>query len=120
MTAFGTVRMVGAGDDYSVLFVAPDGVVRCLGVNGAAELGNGSIDVKPDGGSLPAHTTGTLVSGLPPVDRLAARDGHTCAILAHPCASTGAPVMCWGTNSEGELGNGTSDSTQVAVSVRAP
>lgn len=120
LSAFGIVRMAAAGDDYTCAITAADGKVGCLGLNGEGQLGNDSQDfITTDGGSFPPHTTVTPVKGLPPADRLAAGGAHTCAILAHPCPALGGPVMCWGKNASGELGNGTNDRALVPVSVRA-
>ena len=119
MTAFGTVRTMAPGDDFTCV-VGTDGKVRCLGENNLAQLGNGTIDVPIDGGGTPAHTTGTLVSGLPAVERVAASTNHACAIVAHPCPATGGAVLCWGDNGDGQLGNGSSNPTKVAVAVVSP
>ncbi len=120
MTAFGVVRMATIGDDYTCA-IEPDGKVNCLGVNGEGQLGNGTRDViTVDGGSLPPHTSITPVSGLPPAGLLAAGGAHTCAILTHACPAQGGPVMCWGSNSEGQLGNGNASAILTPVSVRAP
>ena len=117
-TSFGAVRMASPGDDFSCI-VGTDGSVRCLGENGASELGNGELDVNADGGATAPHPNPTAVSGLPAVNRVVARNSHACAILAHPCPATGGPVMCWGSNGSGELGAGSTDAKRVPVSVRA-
>ena len=118
--ALGLVRMAAPGDDYTCA-VARDGTTRCLGVNAIAQLGNDTIDiVPPDSGPPPAHTAATVVSGLPPVSRIAAGAEHTCAILARSCPDVAGPVMCWGQNAAGELGNGTMKPSRVPVAVLAP
>ena len=118
-TSVGAVRMAAAGDDFSCI-VGTDGSVRCLGENGASQLGNGELDVNPDGGGTAPHPTPTLVIGLPPVERVSTHNSHACAILAHPCPAAGGPVMCWGSNGSGELGGGSTNASRVPVSVRAP
>jgi alpha-tubulin suppressor-like RCC1 family protein len=119
MTDLGTVRMAASGDDFSCA-VRADSSVWCLGENDLAELGNGLKDVVPEGGSAPPHTSPTPVSNLGAVDRIASFNNHSCAILAHPCASTGAQVECWGANGSGQLGGGNTSTSKIAVSVRAP
>ena len=87
----------------------------------AVPLGNGTIDiVPPDSGPAPPHTVATVVSGLPPVSRLATGVDHACAILARSCPDAPGPVMCWGQNGAGELGTGTMKPTRVPVAVLAP
>lgn len=117
--SLGVVRMAATGDDFTCA-VAHDGTTRCLGLNAAAQLGNGSIDSVPPDGGPPAHTASTAVAGLPPASRIAAGVAHACAILARSCPDVPGPVMCWGDNGAGELGNGTSKPTSVPVSVLAP
>jgi alpha-tubulin suppressor-like RCC1 family protein len=120
LDVLGPVSMATAGDDYSCI-LAHDGKTRCLGLDDSAQLGNGTIDfVPPDSGPPPPHTTATLVSGLPPVSRVAAGVEHTCVILARSCPNVPGPVMCWGQNSAGELGGGTMKPSKVPVAVLAP
>lgn len=119
MTAFGVVRTVAAGDDYTCA-VETDGKVLCLGLNGEGQLGNGTRDTAAGDAGLPPHTEVTPVSGLPSVQVMSGGGAHTCAILTHPCADRGGPVMCWGANVSGQIGNGAMDRALVPVSVRAP
>ena len=118
--ALGMVRTAAAGDDFTCA-VATDGTTRCLGENGAAQLGNGAVDTAPsDGGLSPPHTEATLVSGLPAASRIAAGTAHACAILARSCPDVPGAVMCWGDNGSGALGNGTTKATRVPVPVLTP
>jgi alpha-tubulin suppressor-like RCC1 family protein len=121
MSAFGVVRMAASGDDYTCAIAAADGKVSCLGLDDNGQLGNDTRDfITTDGGDYPPHTSVTAVKGLPAAELVAGGGGHTCAILTHPCPALGGPVMCWGKNDSGELGNGTNDIGLVPVSVRAP
>lgn len=120
LDALGLVRMAAPGDDFTCA-IAHDGTTRCLGIDDAAQLGNGTRDiVDPDGGQAPPHTVATLVSSLPPASRIAAGDAHTCVILARSCPDIAGPVMCWGQNGAGQLGGGTTSSSRVPVAVLAP
>jgi alpha-tubulin suppressor-like RCC1 family protein len=81
----------------------PGNTVACWGRNESGQLGNGS---GPDTIGTPA-----AVPGLAGVSFIAAGDEHTCAVLG------GGAVSCWGDNTYGELGDGTTipPATPVAV-----
>jgi alpha-tubulin suppressor-like RCC1 family protein len=70
------------------------GSVACWGWNAYGQLGNGAITQLPT--MMPV-----AVADLTGVIALCGRD-HTCAVVA------GGAVRCWGRNSSGQLGNGTS------------
>jgi alpha-tubulin suppressor-like RCC1 family protein len=94
---------IAAGHDHTCAVLA-DTTVDCWGANGDGQLGYGTWR---DGGHYPVP-----VSGLSGVRTIAAGGYHTCALLS------GGGVTCWGDNSAGELGNGTTtqSTTPVAVS----
>jgi len=72
--------------------IASDGSLWCWGDNNDGETGTG------DG--LASDLTPTLVPAPGPWSGLTAGDGHTCAIAAD------RSVWCWGTNYDGQVGNG--------------
>jgi alpha-tubulin suppressor-like RCC1 family protein len=95
---------ISAGVDYSCALLSR-GTVQCWGNNADGELGNGTTT---NSGSAVA------VVGLSgPATGIAAGGSHTCAVLAD------GTVACWGANTKGELGNGTTttgSTTPIVVS----
>lgn len=84
-----------------------DGSVLCWGEDTSGQLGNGSVT-----GNQPMPG---VVAGLTSVTAIATGGSHTCA------ARTGGSVSCWGSDSFGQLGNGSAttgnQTSPVAASV---
>jgi len=86
------VSAIAAGDLHTCALKST-GAVMCWGHNGSGQLGDG---LRVD------RRAATPVAGLAAgVSAIAAGNNHTCALK-----STGA-VVCWGSNENGELGDGT-------------
>lgn len=90
-----------AGDNHNCALYS--GGVWCWGANESGQVGNGTTT---------DSLTPVRVTDANGVVAFAAGSAHTCALLA----SDGS-VLCWGSNSKGQLGNGstTNSSTPVAV-----
>lgn len=104
----GAATAVSAGFLYTCAILTSDGV-RCWGINNYGQLGNGTR----------TNTTLPVPINNPGVGYAAitAAETHTCVLMR-----SGA-VLCWGLNSSGQLGNGTTRESFVPVitsKVRSP
>jgi alpha-tubulin suppressor-like RCC1 family protein len=99
--ASGTCRarvLSAAASDGTTCVVLSTGKVWCWGLNVDGQLGQGVTS------SSPLTRPTSPVVGLPPSDppiAITAANYHTCTLLR-----SGA-IYCWGSNSTGQLGNGT-------------
>jgi alpha-tubulin suppressor-like RCC1 family protein len=103
------VASVGLGDTHSCA-VLTSGQARCWGDNADGQVGDGTGDDR----RRPVAVR--TVSGAGALTGVVAIDGgldHTCARV------TGGQVRCWGTDSDGELGNGPGGASGRPVVVRA-
>jgi alpha-tubulin suppressor-like RCC1 family protein len=89
----------------------PEGTAICWGFNDRGQGGNGTtVTVRPDT-AFAAPPSARLVSGGLTFDSITAGFKHTCALT-----SAGA-AYCWGDNSYGQLGDGTTTGQLVPVAV---
>ena len=91
----GVTAVAAGGDDTCALLTG--GKLVCWGGNGHGQLGDGSTSQR----SLPTTVSG-LDGSLPTAAAtvVTTGDDHTCAVR-----QDGA-LLCWGNNSDGEIGNG--------------
>jgi alpha-tubulin suppressor-like RCC1 family protein len=87
---------VGSGSIHTCARLA-GGTVKCWGNNGGGQLGNGGTADSISPVDVLGITNATTVS--------AGRSVHSCAHLA------GGMIKCWGANQFGQVGDGTSSST---------
>jgi len=93
------------------LALLSNGTVMAWGSNGHGQLGNGSFSGPEVCNSLPCSRTPVAVSGLTGVIAIAAGGEASLALLSN------GTVMAWGFNHLGELGNGTTEDSDVPVPV---
>jgi len=96
------VTAVTTGQFHTCAVTSGGGVV-CWGRNESGQLGDGTITNR-----LTPTAVGGLAGG---VTRVAGGYYHTCVL------TTGAGVACWGSNRDGELGDGTTTSRRTPTAV---
>ncbi len=87
----GTIAI--AAGQFHTCAVTTDGLVKCWGDNSYIQLGDGRTTQS----NTPVNVTGLSAGDSP----IATGDNHTCAL------TTSNGVKCWGDNSYGQLGDGT-------------
>jgi alpha-tubulin suppressor-like RCC1 family protein len=98
-------REVTAGE-FHTCGVATGNVAYCWGADFNFQLGSGALGGE---GLTPVPVAGGLR-----FRQLSAGGDHTCGV------TTGNVAYCWGTNTSGELGNGTTSPSHTPVAVAAP
>ena len=105
------VTQVSTGNG-SACAVGSTGTAYCWGLNSSGQLGNGTLTT-PQETATAVTTSGTPLSGMSLTQVSASAGGdQTCAV------SNAAAAYCWGLGASGQLGNGTTSTTQdTAVAV---
>ena len=96
------VASIGSGS-FHTCAVLESGAVKCWGYNGSGRLGDGTTTTRNN----PVSVSG-LTSGIASVT---GGDAHSCAVT-----STNS-VKCWGDNSQGALGDGTTTNRSTPVDI---
>jgi alpha-tubulin suppressor-like RCC1 family protein len=91
------VRTVDAGDAHVCALTTP-GAIVCWGANPQGQVGAGTVPPTPEDKYIPSPRATDITSGA----ALISLGGyHSCAVLNN------TRTQCWGTNTQGELGDGT-------------
>ena len=83
---------IAAGASHTCMLLA-GGQIRCWGLNDSGQLGDGTLTNR----ELPEDMIGMMVAAK----GIAAGERHTCAVTIQ------GGVKCWGSNHDGQLGDGT-------------
>jgi alpha-tubulin suppressor-like RCC1 family protein len=102
VTGLGPVSAISAGDYHSCALTTT-GAVKCWGANGSGQLGHGTITDS----WTPVDVTG-LSAGAQAVS---AGSSYSCAVTA------AGGAQCWGSNGNGQLGDGTNNDAHSPVDV---
>lgn len=84
--------------------ITTGGTTYCWGSNSSGQLGIGVVDLTP-------HPTPALVAGGLVFAAISAGVSHTCGV------TTGGTAYCWGSNTSGQLGNGSTVSSSRPTAV---
>jgi alpha-tubulin suppressor-like RCC1 family protein len=106
---------ITGGANHTCLIHA-DGSVSCWGSNASGQLGqpasaNGTCS-ESSGTAVACITSPTKVAGLANVSQIVAGEQYTCALKGD------MTVACWGDNSAGQLGDGTTTSRATVAAVK--
>lgn len=99
------VTAIASGTEHACALIS-DGTVACWGTSDRGQLGNGRMGAAGVLTSTPAK-----VAGLKGAIAVAAGGSHSCAALMDGTA------RCWGSNGDGELGDGGRDASATPVVV---
>jgi alpha-tubulin suppressor-like RCC1 family protein len=103
---------ISAGKNHTCV-VRLNGTVLCWGANAQGQLGDGTTTDRPNPVQVCQTTCGFLLGSVTNVSAGGsdATDAHTCAVTSVHSAA------CWGDNSFGQLGDGTTIDRLLAVTV---
>ena len=97
--------------DVSSCALFTGGSVRCWGDNGSGQLGTGDTTDSLSPTPVPTLTSGVVAISVGENLTLSGQASHACALM------TDGSVKCWGDNSAGQIGDGTTTQRLVPTAV---
>jgi len=107
VSGLSNVTAIATGASHACALM-PDTTVKCWGSNGSGRLGDGTTTSSNTPVTVLTAPSGPPLTG---VTAIAAGFYHTCALISD------GTMLCWGYNSDGELGNGTTTGSSAPVTV---
>ena len=115
-TAVSSARLwtnLSAGGDHTCGLTATvdgslEGTALCWGANGSGQVGDGTTS---------SRSTPNVVSASLALKGISAGYRHTCAVTASSTFTVAGIAKCWGLNTNGELGDGSTTSSTVPTTV---
>jgi len=101
------IANIDSGESHSCV-LSKSGVISCWGYNGLGQLGDNTVDNKT--GAVALQMSGG--APLPLFASMSTGSRHSCAVTKD------GKVYCWGNNTQGELGDTTTDQRLQAVPVK--
>ncbi len=98
-----TTATAVATDFYHTCALLQDSTINCWGHNADGQIGNGTITY--------GYANPISVSGITIATAVATGESHTCVLLQD------STINCWGSNNNGQLGNGTMTNSATPVVV---
>lgn len=95
------VTSIAAGTQFSC--AVQSGAAKCWGMNGFGQIGDGTNVNRTSPTQVQSLSTGVV--------KVVAGSQHACAL------TSAGSVHCWGDNSDGQLGDGTTNSSAIPVDV---
>jgi alpha-tubulin suppressor-like RCC1 family protein len=105
------VTAISLGGNGAACALLSGGTVECWGDNTYGELGIGNETGPDTCNGYPCSTTPVAVTGLTGTTAISMGEVSACALLSD------STVACWGENTFGQLGNGTTTSSFTPVAV---
>jgi alpha-tubulin suppressor-like RCC1 family protein len=102
------LTQIAAAGEYHTCALTSSGAAFCWGLNDLGQLGDGST---ADSSVPVAVNSGGVLAGKTLRQIGAARGYHTCAV------DTSGDAYCWGDDTEGQLGDGSTTNSSVPVAV---
>ena len=113
VTAISNATALSAGSTHTCAVLA-DGTAKCWGQNASGQIGNGVANATNI--TAPTAVLAAASTSLTNVSAIAAGTSFTCAVINSGVSGT---AKCWGLNTNGQLGNGTTTSSSYPTTVLA-